>query len=127
MSAYSTMAEDKIIIVKEEKKVEVLSDSTNGNSKLTLEEIKKLPPEKRIPALKKLEEDRRKELELANREEKKAVDELEEEKEKEEEEISLNIKRELDIAVAKLKEEQDRDIVQGRRPWHLKGRNTQGL
>src|SRR3989338_6839408 len=82
-------------MVKEEKKEEIKQESSNGNNqRLTLEDIKKLPPEKRIPALKRLEEERRQELELADRESKRAVDELKEEREKDEEEEKLNTEKE---------------------------------
>ncbi|MBI4139528.1 hypothetical protein HY483_01055 [Candidatus Woesearchaeota archaeon] len=62
------------------------NNNDNGESRLSIEEIKKLPPEKRIAILKRIEEQRKKDLEQAELEEKKAVGEIRAEKLHDEEE-----------------------------------------
>ena len=62
-------------------------DNGHAEKSLSLEDIKKLPPEKRIIALKKFEEEKEKERRNALEEEELALDDLEkEERDKEEEE-----------------------------------------
>lgn len=98
-------SEDSETELQQEQQDKKENDNDNSDSKLSIEEIKKLPPEKRIAILKRIEEQRKRDLEQAELEEKKAISEISDEKFRDEEERKKKEEFEEKIKKQSLEEE----------------------